>query len=243
MTRRHLLRASALTSVVAALPIQTSLGAEKPPTASDGPFKLPPLPYEADALEPHIDAQTMTIHHGKHHATYVAKLNEAVGKTSLQVPATLAGLRELLSDLEQVPEDQRAAVRNHGGGHFNHTLFWNSLSKDGGKLKGSLLKGIETSFKSEDAFLTELQEKGTKLFGSGWVWLCYNPQDKALTITTTPNQDTPLAQKHEPLLGIDVWEHAYYLKYQNKRPDYLKAVLKVIAWDEVAGRYESAVKA
>jgi Fe-Mn family superoxide dismutase len=218
--------------------------AADPPPPAAGPFKLDPLPYAPDALEPHIDAQTMTIHHGKHHAAYIAKLNEAVAKLDRKPDGSLGDLKALLGSLDDVREDVRAAVRNHGGGHFNHTLFWESLSGKSGELKaGSVAKAIDSAFKSRDAFLTQLVDAGTKVFGSGWVWLVHDPKKKTLVITTTPNQDTPLAAGHVPLLGVDVWEHAYYLKYQNRRPDYLKAILNVINWEVVAKRYDAALKA
>jgi Fe-Mn family superoxide dismutase len=244
MTRRALLSAGltagAFTTFTGAA--GQALAADPPPPPS-GPFKLPPLPYAPDALEPHIDAQTMTIHHDKHHAAYVAKLNEAVAKWDRKPDGTVDGLKGLLGSLDGVREEARTAVRNHGGGHFNHTLFWESLSGKGGELKaGPLAKAIESSFKSRDAFLVQLVDSGTKVFGSGWVWLVHDQKKNALAITTTPNQDTPLAGGHVPLLGLDVWEHAYYLKYQNRRPDYLKAILNVIDWDVVSKRHEAALK-
>ena len=241
-TRRSLLRSGLFAT--AALPFagQNLLGQASAPAAPEI-FKLAPLPYAADALEPHIDSQTMAIHHGKHHATYVAKLNEALAKLPTKPKGTLEELTKMLASLDSVPEDIRTAVRNHGGGHYNHTLFWESLSAKGGQPRGDLLKAIESAFKSKDDCIAKLQEMGGKVFGSGWVWLAYDARSNAVAITTTPNQDTPLAAGHTPLLGIDVWEHAYYLKYQNRRPDYLKAVVNVINWDVVAGRYEKALKA
>ncbi len=244
MTRRHLLRSSLVLPASFAVPGAVSpLLAQGAAAAAPSIFKLDPLPYAADALEPHIDAQTMTIHHDKHHAAYVTKLNEALAKLSDKPQGTWDELTGWLSNLDKVPEDIRTAVRNHGGGHFNHTLFWNSLKKGGSKLSGSLQKAVEGAFKSQDALLTEMQDKGGKVFGSGWVWLCHDPKAKQLAVTTTPNQDTPLAAGHVPLFGIDVWEHAYYLKYQNKRADYLKAIVNVIDWAAIGERYEKAVKA
>jgi superoxide dismutase, Fe-Mn family len=239
ITRRALLR-TGLAAGAFSTNFSTGARAADPPPAPEI-FRLPPLPYAPDALEPHIDAQTMTIHHDKHHAAYVAKLNEAVAKMSQKPAGTDPALRQLLSKLDAVPEDVRTAVRNQGGGHFNHTLFWESLSAKGGQPKGALLKAIEKTFKSTDEMLAKLQDNGVKLFGSGWTWLVYGPKEKELVLTTTPNQDTPLAAGQTPLLGIDVWEHAYYLKYQNRRPDYLKAIVKVINWDVVASRYEKAM--
>ena len=185
----------------------------------------------------------MTIHHDRHHQTYVTKLNEAIAKLPKKPAGTDEELEGWLTRLDSVPEEIRQAVRNHGGGHFNHTLFWTSLSGKKTEPAGKLLEAIEKAFKSRDAATADLLDKGGKLFGSGWVWLVHDPKARKLAITTTPNQDTPLAAGQTPLLGIDVWEHAYYLKYQNKRPDYLKAILNVIAWDEVGRRYEQALKA
>jgi len=239
LNRRHFLRSSLAMGAgsFAGLPL---FGQTAAPT---GPFVLPPLSYAADSLEPYIDAQTMTIHHDKHHATYVTKLNEGVAKLSSAPAGTLESLKGMLSNLDAVPEEIRTVVRNHGGGHFNHTLFWESLSAKKSAPSAGLAKAIDAAFKTHDAFLAEMQDKGGKAFGSAWVWLCYDPKSKGLAVTTTPNQDTPLAVGHVPLLGIDVWEHAYYLKYQNKRPDYLKAIVNVINWDVVSARYDEAAKA
>ncbi len=247
-TRRELLRSTLLTGAALSLPIlnREAAAADAAPAAPAVPpsiFKLAPLPYAPDALEPSIDAATMTLHHDKHHATYVTKLNEALAKLPKAPAGTPEELHGWLKKLDAVPEDIRTAVRNHGGGHFNHTLFWESLSAKGGEIKGGLLKGLETSFKTKDDAIAALVKAGTTLFGSGWAWLAYDPAKKALAVTTTPNQDTPLAAGHIPLLGLDVWEHAYYLKYQNKRADYLAALVKVINWDVVAARYDAALKA
>ena len=241
MTRRQILRSSLL-ATAAPWVATPSFGQAAAPAAPEI-FKLAPLPYAADALEPHLDAQTMTIHHDKHHQTYVTKLNEALAKLPAKPAGTPDELHGWLTKLDAVPEGIRTAVRNHGGGHYNHTLFWNSLSAKKSKPSGPLLEALESVFSTEDAAMAEYLDKGTKLFGSGWVWLVFNPKSKAVAITTTPNQDTPLAAGEVPLLGIDVWEHAYYLKYQNKRADYLKAITNVIAWDEVGRRYEKALKA
>jgi superoxide dismutase, Fe-Mn family len=194
-------------------------------------FSLPELPYAFNALEPHIDAKTMEIHHGKHHATYVAKLNAALEKApSFQNKP----IEEILRALDSVPADVRTAVRNHGGGHLNHSLFWKLLSpKGGGKPSGEVAAAIDKGFGSFDAFKEQFSTAATNLFGSGWTWLCADNAGK-LVIASLPNQDSPVSQGLKPLLGLDVWEHAYYLKYQNKRPDYVAAFWNVVAWDQVA---------
>ena len=194
-------------------------------------FKLPDLPYDVTALEPHIDARTMEIHHGKHHQGYVNKLNAALeGQSKLADKTAL----ELLIDLDAVPEDIRTAVRNNGGGHVNHTLFWTVMSpKGGGTPSGSLAKDIDSAFGSFDAFKAEFSKAAATVFGSGWAWLGITP-DGSLAITKTPNQDNPLSSgKMIPILGLDVWEHAYYLNYQNRRPDYIEAWWNVVDWDRV----------
>ncbi len=195
------------------------------------PFSLPDLPYAFDALEPHIDAKTMEIHHGKHHATYVSKLNAALEKApSFQGRP----IEEILKTLDSVPADIRTAVRNHGGGHLNHSLFWKMLSpKGGGKPSGSLAAALDKNFGSFDAFKEQFSTAAANVFGSGWAWLCSDAAGK-LVITGLPNQDSPVSQGLKPLLGLDVWEHAYYLKYQNKRPDYVAAFWNVISWEQVA---------
>jgi len=195
------------------------------------PFSLPDLPYAFDALEPHIDAKTMEIHHGKHHATYVSKLNAALEKApSFQGRP----IEDILKTLDSVPADIRTAVRNHGGGHLNHSLFWKMLSpKGGGKPTGSLAAALDKNFGSFDAFKEQFGNTAANVFGSGWAWLCADSTGK-LVITGLPNQDSPVSQGMKPLLGLDVWEHAYYLKYQNKRPDYIAAFWNVISWEQVA---------
>jgi Fe-Mn family superoxide dismutase len=196
-------------------------------------FELPKLPYAYDALEPHIDARTMEIHHTKHHQTYITNLNGAIEKTP-----ELAGkyLEELLSDLNAIPEGVRMVVRNHGGGTYNHNLFWEVMGPNGGgEPKGDLMKAIEASFKSFDAFKTEFNAAATSRFGSGWGWLV--KKSGGLAVVSTPNQDTPLSEGMTPILGIDVWEHAYYLNYQNRRPDYIAAFWNVINWDVVAAKF------
>ncbi len=198
------------------------------------PFELPALEYDFDALEPVIDAETMKLHHDKHHQAYVDKLNEAIAKNSDLQDKTLS---ELLSDLDSVPEDVRGAVRNNGGGHANHSMFWTTMKlNESGKPEGELAGAIDDSFGSFDDFKTKFNDAGVKQFGSGWVFVVANG-DK-LEIQAMPNQDTPFHKGIEPLFGNDVWEHAYYLKYQNKRPDYLKAWWDVADWNAIAARYE-----
>lgn len=194
--------------------------------------ELPALPYDYNALEPHIDEQTMRIHHDKHHAAYVAKLNGA-----LEGHADLVGrsVEELVSDLSSVPEGIRGAVRNNGGGHANHTLFWQVMGPSGGgEPTGKVADAINSTFGSYDVFKEQLANAGATRFGSGWAWLI--DAGSTLTIESTPNQDTPLMEGKKPILGVDVWEHAYYLNYQNRRPDYIAAWFNVINWEEVNRR-------
>jgi Fe-Mn family superoxide dismutase len=200
------------------------------------PFKLPPLPYAYDALEPHIDARTMEIHHTKHHQAYIDNANAALEKH----PA-LAGkpVEALLRDLSGVPEDIRTIIRNHGGGHANHELFWTILRKDGGRPSGDLAAAIDGAFGGFDAFKSQFETAAKTRFGSGWAWLSVK-NDGGLVVTSTPNQDSPLSEGLTPVLGLDVWEHAYYLKYQNRRPDYVAAFWNVVHWDEVARRFKAA---
>jgi Fe-Mn family superoxide dismutase len=196
---------------------------------------LPDLPYAYDALEPFIDAQTMTIHHTKHHQTYVDKLNQALSNFP-----EFNGLAadQLMMRLTDIPESIRTAVRNHGGGHANHSFFWPLLKRDV-PLKNPVKAAIENSFKTYEQFERQFSEAAATLFGSGWAWLVSD--DGELRITTTPNQDNPLTQGLTPILGIDVWEHAYYLKYQNRRPDYVKAFFNVINWEKVNEHYEQSM--
>ena len=241
MTRRQAIKTTALASAAfAALPgaIAQPNPAAPAAAAPTGPFTLPPLTYAYDALEPHIDAQTMQIHHDKHHAAYIANLNKAVadfpdlGKKPIE---------DLLKDLNSVPEKIRTAVRNNGGGHYNHSLFWQLMKKSGGgEPAGDLAKAINAAFGSFATFKDNLAKAGVGQFGSGWAWLVLD--GKELKIEPSPNQDTPLSSGKMPLLGVDVWEHAYYLKYQNKRADYLKAFWNVVNWSEVAKHFESAGK-
>lgn len=201
-------------------------------------FELPKLPYAEDALEPYIDAQTMNIHHTKHHQAYINNLNVALEKHP-----DLAGksLEELLSDLNAVPEDIRTAVRNNGGGTYNHNLFWEIMGpKMGGSPTGAMTKVLESSFGSFDAFKEEFAKAATTRFGSGWAWLV--TKGEGLAIISTPNQDTPLSEGMTPIFGLDVWEHAYYLKYQNRRPEYISNWWNVVNWDEVSKRYDGLKK-
>ena len=198
---------------------------------------LPDLPYALDALEPHIDARTMEIHHGKHHNAYITKLNDAIaGDVYLEGKS----IEDLVSNLDMVPEDIRAAVRNNGGGHANHSLFWAVMSPDGGgEPSGALADAINAACGSFAEFQAKFEAAGATRFGSGWVWLVANA-DGSVEVTSTPNQDTPIMDGKQPILGCDVWEHAYYLNYQNRRPDYLKAFWNVVNWDAVVTNYESA---
>jgi superoxide dismutase, Fe-Mn family len=193
---------------------------------------LPPLPYPPDALEPHIDKQTMEIHHGKHHAAYVNNLNAALEKhPELQSKS----IDELLRGINTVPEDIRTAVRNNGGGHFNHTMFWQIMGpKAGGAPTGAIAEAISSSFGSFDSFKEQFSKAGVGRFGSGWAWVIAT--GGKLTIESTPNQDSPIMEGKAPVFGIDVWEHAYYLKYQNRRPDYISAWFNVVNWTEINKR-------
>lgn len=198
-------------------------------------YKLPELPYAYDALEPHIDKETMTIHHTKHHNTYVTNLNKAIEGSALAEKS----VDELVADINAVPEDIRTAVRNNGGGHANHSLFWTLLSPNGGgEPTGELAEEIKSVFGSFDAFKEKFAAAAAGRFGSGWAWLVVN--NGKLEITSTPNQDSPLSEGKTPILGLDVWEHAYYLNYQNRRPDYISAFWNVVNWDEVARLYSEA---
>ena len=202
------------------------------------PFEVPPLPYDYDALEPHVDEQTMRLHHDKHHQAYVDKANAALAGTDWADQP----VDEVLRNLEQLPEDKRAAVRNNGGGHYNHTLFWEIMGPDGGGAPaGALADAIGEAFGGFDAFKEEFSNAAINRFGSGWAWLVHD--GSALRVTSTANQDAPIMEGQTPILGLDVWEHSYYLKYQNRRPDYVQAWWNVVNWDEVARRYESVVGA
>jgi Fe-Mn family superoxide dismutase len=230
--RRQFLKAAVGAAALAALPSWAA--AEQAPG-----FTLPPLPYGYDALEPHIDMLTMQIHHDRHHQAYVTNLNTALKDSPalLKMPIT-----DILKDLKQVPEPIRQAVINNGGGHANHSLFWVVMGpKAGGTPTGPLGQAIDTTFGSFDKFQTALADAGTKRFGSGWAWLVSDGQGK-LSVISSANQDSPLSQGLTPLLGLDVWEHAYYLKYQNKRPDYIKAWWNVVNWKTVAEQHAKAGK-
>lgn len=199
-------------------------------------YELPQLPYAYDALEPHIDKETMNIHHTKHHNTYVTGINAALeGKTELQGKS----VEELISNMEAVPADIQTAVRNHGGGHANHSLFWNILTPGGSTSPtGELADAITSKFGSVENFKEEFTKAATTRFGSGWAWLVVNNGE--LEVTSTPNQDSPLMEGKTPILGLDVWEHAYYLNYQNRRPDYISSFYNVINWDVVGKLYNEA---
>ncbi|MBR9801375.1 superoxide dismutase [bacterium] len=200
-------------------------------------YELPSLPYAYDALEPHIDAKTMEIHHSKHHQGYVTKVNAALeGHPELASKS----IEDLMSDLSSVPEDIRGAVRNNGGGHANHSLFWTIMSPNGGGTpSGEVAEAINKAFGSFDEFKTKFADAAATRFGSGWAWLCVKSGGE-VHVESTPNQDTPLSDGHTPIMGIDVWEHAYYLNYQNRRPDYVSAFWNVIDWDAVEKRYQAA---
>jgi len=197
-------------------------------------YSVPPLPYAYDALEPHIDKATMEFHHDKHHQAYVDKANAALEGT----PLADASIEDVLKDLSQVPEDKRKAVKNNGGGHYNHSLFWESMRAGGdqssGEPSGELADAIASAFGSFANFQAKLKETGVNQFGSGWSWLVHD--GSGLAVVGSANQDTPLSDGKTPLLGVDVWEHSYYLKYQNRRPDYIDAWWNVVAWDKVAER-------
>jgi superoxide dismutase, Fe-Mn family len=198
-------------------------------------FSLPDLPYPFDALEPHIDARTMEIHHDKHHQAYVDNANKALEGTDWAD----ASVEDVLRAIDELPEDKRGPVRNNAGGHANHTLFWEIMGPGaGGEPSGSLADAIGSTFGSFGDFKTTLTQNGVTRFGSGWSWLVWNGTD--LEAYSTANQDSPIMQGHTPILGIDVWEHAYYLTYQNRRPDYLEAWWNVVNWEAVASRYEAA---
>jgi len=203
-------------------------------------YQLPNLPYAPESLEPHIDTATMQIHHGKHHAGYVAKLNAAIEGTDLGNQS----VEDLISNLNTVPESKRGAVRNNGGGHANHSLFWNILSPNGGgEPTGDLAEAINSAFGSLDAFKQAFSDAAATRFGSGWAWLIVTA-DGSLAVTSTPNQDSPLMPVADvqgtPILGLDVWEHAYYLNYQNRRPDYISAFWNVVNWEKVSENFNSA---
>jgi Fe-Mn family superoxide dismutase len=198
-------------------------------------YEVPPLPYDYAALEPHIDEATMKVHHDKHHQAYVDKANDALAGTDFDGKP----IEEVLKSLDSLPSDKQGPVRNNGGGHYNHALFWESMSPDGGGApEGALAEAIDSAFGSFDDFKTKVKETGVGQFGSGWAWLVHD--GSALAVVGSANQDNPISKGQTPLLGVDVWEHAYYLKYQNKRPDYIEAWWNVVNWDEVAKRLGAA---
>jgi superoxide dismutase, Fe-Mn family len=201
------------------------------------PFELPPLPYDYAALEPHIDEQTMRLHHDKHHQAYVDNANKALAGTEWEQ----SSVESALAELDAMPEEIRTTVRNNAGGHANHTLFWEIMSPDGGgEPEGDLKAAIDDTFGSVDELKALVNDGGVKRFGSGWSWLVHD--GTSLAVYSTPNQDSPIMQSDEPLLGIDVWEHAYYLKYQNRRPEYLEIWWNCVHWAEVARRFDQADK-
>lgn len=234
MTRRELLRSAAGAGLLLSLPMQTP--------AADEPAKLytlPKLPYAFDALEPHIDALTMEIHSQRHHKAYVDNLNKALAGTAW------AGqpLEQVLAGLDKLPEKIRTAVRNNGGGHYNHSLFWQMMAPKGGKPAGAFLDAVNAAFGDVESMLKQLKEAAMTRFGSGWAWLIVPKGGGKLKIVSSPNQDNTLMDgSGDPVLGIDVWEHAYYLKYQNRRADYIDAFFKVVNWEFVGERYAALAK-
>ena len=241
LSRRDVLKLAAAGSVLGVMPARvvaedtTATTAAAEESAAVMAFELPPLPYAEDALEPYIDARTMGIHHGKHHAGYTRKLNAAIEGTDLVGKS----INEILADLNAVPEEIRTAVRNNGGGYANHNLFWGVMSPDGGgEPSGALAEAIKSAFGSFDGFKSEFSAAAAGVFGSGWAWLV--AAGGSVSVSSTPNQDTPLMAGNTPILGIDVWEHAYYLNYQNRRPDYIAAFFNVINWAQVSENYAAA---
>jgi Fe-Mn family superoxide dismutase len=234
LTRRQLLQtAGAGAAALLLSPLRVFADADKK-TA----YELPKLPYDYDALEPHIDAETMKIHHDLHHKAYIDNLNKALdGHPQLQGKP----IEQLLQEIDKVPMEIKQTVINNGGGHANHTLFWEVMIKGGSKPSGELAKAIDASFGSLDKLQAEMSDKAVKQFGSGWAWLVLDKGNKLVTVGL-PNQNSPVLTGQAPLLGLDVWEHAYYLKYRNKRADYVKAWWNVVNWDNVAARYKMAMK-
>ena len=233
LNRRQMLETTALAGAALLAP-PALIAADAP-----APFSLPPLPYALDALEPFIDAQTMGIHHSKHHAAYITNLNKALAD---KPDLAKQSIEALLKSLSTLPESVRGVVRNHGGGHANHALFWQTLKKNNGAKPGAELgAAIDKRFGSFAKFQEKFSEAATKQFGSGWAWLSLDAS-KQLVVESTPNQDSPLSIGHTPLLGLDVWEHAYYLKYQNRRPEYIAAFYNVINWDRVSESYLAAAR-
>jgi len=240
---KHLGGAASALLLTEALRAEGSLAGQTPaapaPAPPTGPFTLPALPYAYEALEPSFDAVTMHLHHDKHHQAYVNNLNVAVAGHP-----ELAGktVEDLVANLATVPEAIRTAVRNQGGGHANHSFWWPTLGKDGAAPTGELAKAIDARFGTLSGLQEKLADAAMHVFGSGWAWLVKLP-DGTVAIESTPNQDSPLTAGHKPVLGIDVWEHAYYLKYKNKRPDYVKAYFSVVNWDAVSAKFADSMKA
>jgi len=243
LDRRNFLKAAGITVAAAGtvgsglLPVGGArLAVAQTPAPPTGPYKLPPLGYAFDALEPFIDAKTMEIHHDKHHQAYVNNLNIAVAGTELGNQP----VDELIANLDQVPESIRTAVQNNGGGHANHTLFWQLLKKGGGQPGAELSKAIDSQLGGFDKFKADFSKAGMTRFGSGWAWLIVD-ENKKLVIESSANQDSPIMVGKTPILGMDVWEHAYYLKYQNRRPEYVEAFFSVINWPKVDELYAKAM--
>ena len=238
-TRREALRSIGLAAAAAWGAVPLKMAAQGGAAAPSGPYALPPLPYPYDALEPYIDAQTMQIHHDRHHAAYVNNLNNAVAKFPEVAKRTA---EQLVENLAAVPEEIRTAVRNNAGGHVNHEFFWKLMSKSGPRNPvGELAKAIDARFGSFSKFQEEFTRAAAGVFGSGWAWLTLDRKGQ-LSVIQTANQDSPLSLGQVPLVGIDVWEHAYYLKYQNRRADYIAAFYNVIHWDWVSARYNELRK-
>jgi Fe-Mn family superoxide dismutase len=229
LSRRHLLTGATLLAASAAIPRAWA-------QAPSGPFKLDPLPYAPSKNEPHIDAQTMEIHHGRHHAAYVNNLNTALSQNA---EAAKMPLQDILANLSKVPESIRTAVRNNGGGHANHTMFWQIMGGSGGEPSGELKAAVDRDLGGFQKFQADFNTAGERQFGSGWVFVTVS-RDGKLALVTKPNQDTPLMDGQRVLMGNDVWEHAYYLKYQNRRPEYLKAWWNVLDWNRIGQRYAAA---
>jgi len=244
LDRRNFLKTAGITAAAGAVGSSLLAGSRalaQAPTAQtppppNGPYKLPPLGYAFDALEPVIDAKTMEIHHDKHHQAYVNNLNIAIAGTELGNQP----VEELIANLDQVPENIRTAVQNNGGGHANHSLFWQLLKKDGGKPSPELAQAIDSQLGGFEKFKADLSKAGVTRFGSGWAWLVVD-ENKKLVVESSANQDSPLMVGKTPILGIDVWEHAYYLKYQNRRPEYVENFFSIINWDKVNELYDKAM--
>ncbi len=236
MNRRDALKATVLAATVPSIFVRER-SIQAPSMDTSAPFSLPPLPYAYDALEPHIDARTMEIHHGRHHKAYVDNLNRAVAGTEWEKKS----IEEVVRNLETIPENIRTAVRNNGGGHYNHLLFWQMMKRNGGGApSGELAKAIDAWFGSFDKFKEQFTDAAMKRFGSGWAWLVLD--GRKLVVESTANQDSPLSAGRLPLLGVDVWEHAYYLRYQNRRADYVAAFYNVINWDYVSELFAKGSK-